>query len=564
VSWRRNATWTGPRSRPFPFEATLAVVLAATAGCGGEGTGLSGSDGPCAIAVSPRTVNFGVVQPGRSAQRPLELRNASASATCRVGPVRLEPLEGEGFALFDGASSDLAEGGGSVVLPPETAIFMPLGFSPVGPGPHRARLKVETDDPERPVVAVELVGSTARGELLVVPEDLFFGERVAGCEDATKTVTVYNSTGLSATFDAATLVPTGSTFSLEPSGALPVTLEPSGSHELTVRFEPRDVAVAESVLRLQFTTRGNATEHTLLLRGRGVAAENLQIDQFEVPSRLRNDVMIVFDPRPSMARERERFAEQLEPMMDLLAGFDFHLASTTSDLEGDSGAFLPVGGGSEERIITKDTAPTPLDALVDQIAAASGREAPNHIVESARAALSPPRITSGLNAGFLRQDAIFWLILITDRPDASPESSEVYRSFSSNLRGGRHFSAMTFVSGGLDGCDSPTGTADPAPRLVELAEATGGHVVDVCDPNWGWTLVEGAIRDRWKPQMHFTNDPIASTIRVFVDDVAVPRLDDTGAPKWRHDPTTNALRFTDPDFPEPGARVRVEYAVTCP
>ena len=534
-------------------------LLAACAAC--DGTGLDGLGDVCTIAGSDRVMNFGTVEPGRARYRPFEIRNMSPTADCVVGPTRYEVLEDDGF--FNPQPGPPLEPT-RVVVAPQTTLAVPVGFRSAGPGTSRARYVIETSDPRRPTLTVELVRSTSQpGRLLVTPNALFFGGVAASCDAQTKTVTIFNPSGRSATVARLTVDGGEGAFTVVDIPSLPATLETGASLAVDVEFAPTAAGLTEGRLTIEGDVHGQPRTSTLALTGTGVVDGPKQVDDFELPSRAEYQILFLVDARPSMTGAREALSDAFGRLFESLGEANYRVAVMGTGA--DEGRFFPLEGPALDRVVTPESTPSPLEALRANLARVQSRDHVNAPLAAAYAALTPPNVT-GPNAAFIQQRAPTDLVVLTDRADASPGALDFYANFLAALAGGSGprttFSAVT---AGVDGCP-PDGTIpDPPPRLAELAETLWGATVSLCGPGWQDRLFNPVrLGVPEEPRLFLTNQPIEGTIEVFVDDVRVDPTGPDGQSRWRYAFPTNEIQFVDAHAPPPGARVRVSYAPACP
>jgi hypothetical protein len=515
----------------------------------------------CTIAGPDRVeLNFGVVAPGRTARRGVELRNTSASADCVLGPTRFEMLEGDGF--FDPSTEPPVEPT-QAVLAPQSALVLSFGFRPRGLGPSRARYLIETSDPRRPTQAVELVGSASEAATLVlVPNDLIFGDVAATCETETKTVTIFNTGGAPATVARWMVDGTDGAFNLVDAPMLPAALQPGASLAVEVEFAPDAAGVAEGRLTIDVDVNGQPRTSTLALSGNAIVEEPLQTDPFERPARQEHRILFLVDARPSMTDEHQALSVAFERLLEVLGAADYRIAIMGTDAE--EGRFFPLDGRAAARVVTPESTPSPLEALRANLARLQSRDHVNAPLAAAYAALTPPNLT-GPNAGFLGSRGRVTLVALTDRADASAETPDFYADFIASLRAGLGAAPQFWaVTAGVDGCPADGTIPNPPPRLAVVANRTGGRTWSICHLDWTEGLFQGGIRPTTpRPRMFLTNQPIEGTIEVFVDGVRVAATGPDGQLRWRYAFATNEVQFVDAHMPPPGARVQVTYAAAC-
>jgi PKD repeat protein len=95
-------------------------------------------------------VTFGEIEAGATRRATVAVAN-EGSAPLAVETTRIGGRDAGAFAV--------ADGGGSFVLEAGASRELTVAFAPTAAGDRRARLAVETDDPDDPVVRASLAGS---------------------------------------------------------------------------------------------------------------------------------------------------------------------------------------------------------------------------------------------------------------------------------------------------------------------------------------------------------------------------------------------------------------------
>lgn len=274
------------------------------------------------------------------------------------------------------------------------------------------------------------------------------------------------------------------------------------------------------------------------------------------------DVLWIVDNTASLANERERLVLQFDRFFRVLlaANVDFHVGVTSTDLVSSAADGGRLRGGVIDRR-TMDPAgafrravdfPPEVSARLEEGLAAMTR------------ALSPP-LVNGENAGFLREDGALAVIVVSDEDDGSLGLTAQYVRFLESLKGpGREVStSFSAVVGPLpEGCASPGeerifgARAKAGERYIEVANATGGFVESICNPDFGPFIDQIAIAlsglRRFFP---ISAPPVPGSVRVYVDGARVP----DGS--FLFDEAARGVVFELGAAPPPGAEVRIEYDV---
>ncbi len=182
-------------------------------------------------------------------------------------------------------------------------------------------------------------------------------------------------------------------------------------------------------------------------------------------------------------------------------------------------------------------------------------------------ALSPPRSTTGANAGFLRPGAALAVIVVADDDDASYGDAGHYVRFLRAAKGQGNENLVTFsaiVGTTPNGCFPPGediyygGLAEPAFRYTAVATKTGGVVGSICDHSFETTLVEIAKAiNTLRRVFPLSLKPDAGTLSVRVNGVLIPQDVVSG---WQYRADTQSIAFLGNYVPPPRADVRIEYA----
>src|SRR5690606_21437331 len=102
------------------------------------------------------------------------------------------------------------------------------------------------------------------------------------------------------------------------------------------------------------------------------------------------------------------------------------------------------------------------------------------------------------NQGFLRDDALLSVIIISDEPDSSHFDVNFYHNYFINIKGARRSNLFSLSAIVLKNDD----------RYVELARRTGGIVADIATTNWAEDLSElGSLAFGAKTRFFLTATP---------------------------------------------------------
>ncbi len=528
----------------------------------GEGVNLP----PCSYEVAPQSLNFGVVERGRQTRRAFEIRNTGQN-DCLVTGVRLVPeATAPEFTLPDGDVMSLR-------IPAGSATTIPVGFSPTRSAAFAGRAEFSISSPTTPYSEVVLAGSGADAVLLITPNDLDFGLIGVGCNAREREVTIYNTGSSPAQITSIGLASPGSTaFTVRglpaPLPASPLTLAPGGSASFRVGFRAAASSEYAAAVEINGSFNGMPVSYIVALEGEG-AIDARQTDLFDQLGRPKADILFVIDNSGSMGEEQDGLSANLGVFLQFAQAqqIDYQIAVTTTDVEGgEDGRFVPINGNPSDRIVRPTTQPSPEAVFAQNVNVGTIGSANEQGLEAAYLALSNPLIF-GHNAGFIREDAVLSVIIVSDEQDYSPNVVDFYINFLLSIKGFRNnnlFSLSAIVGDEVGGCTGPGGSADTGSRYIAAALRTGGVFQSICISDWSRALEDlSSSAFGFKSRFFLSNQPVVSSVRVTVDGVVVEAASAMGTINWAYEFSTNSINFTPFATPEPGAEITVEYVVEC-
>ncbi|MCK6546632.1 choice-of-anchor D domain-containing protein [Myxococcota bacterium] len=517
--------------------------------------GVGGVPTTCSVAVAPTQVTFGLVERGRQARLPVEIRNAGAQP-CTVSNLALV-----GATEFSLASAPPA----ALNIPPGSTSRIEVVYAPTQYGNHTTLLSFNADDPAQPMVSVPISGTSAPSDLLVVPSQLDFNVVPVTCRSPNRAITLYNTGSNNITITQVYLDPsTSPEFELAPY-AVPTVIPPGGSSVLNLRYHPTDIGVDTGVLFIAHTA--GAVPVAVPLSGDGQVSAQVT-DTFNQLPTPQADVLFVVDNSGSMSEEQTSLGANVASFLSFAQqqSIDYQIAVTTTDVDfgGEQGRF--VIGPNGQKIITPQT-PNGNNVFRDLVnGLGTGGSGIEQGLEAAYLALSDPLINTD-NAGFLRVDAALAIIIVSDEEDYSSRQQTFYENFFRNIKGFQNSSMFSFsavVGTTNPTCSSISGNADYGSRYIGVAQATGGVVESICNANWGQTLANiGLNTFGLKRSFALSSQPVPVTISVTVDGVATPSVTPGGQQNWSYDQGTNSVVFTTSATPDANSVITVTYTVAC-
>lgn len=531
--------------------------------------------GPCTYSVVPHQLDFGAVSAGGRARLAFSIRNQGENP-CAVANPRLTRSSSTALTV---------DRFNSVIVEPGEMLLVYVNFAPTSGDRHTGMVQVDISSPTDPLIEVPVVAHAVNACLQIEPERLDFGTVGLACRAPTLPVMVRNGCGTSVDIHD-TWIGSGATESFDFSGGGARSLPPGAEVRLDVTYTP-DAEQSDSAPLYVDTSLGGPPR-LVSLEGRGVLRPT-NTDTFDVPLEQMVDVLVVMDNSGSMTDLQDYIGTNFDRFMAsaIARGIDFHVAVTTTGLwgyqggwsqcpggvdGGEAGRFYPVTGVSP-RILTPQTP--------------NVRAAFNHNVhvgichwweeglEAARLALSPPLIDNADapnhperndgNAGFMREDAKLYVVYISDEEDHGTQPTQVYVDHLRSLKPGRPDLVSASAIVGFPSCSlSPSAGF----RYMEVVNAMGGLVEDVCNPDWGGVL-QRIGDDAFTPVYTYplSQRPDGRDITVSVGGGVVESRSSDGTRRWRYDPLHGdhgAVIFEDGFAPGPGQTVEISYAIPCP
>jgi hypothetical protein len=536
----------------------------------------------CDIEVGPLSVPFGVVAMWRTVTHPIQITNRG-SEPCSLEALRFDPRSDPAFTLVESPSLPAR-------IPAHSAATIVVGYTPIRRGAHSGELTVISNDPDTPAQLVTLSGAGEELNLMVIPDELDFGQVTVGCNSPLRDVTVYNIGSTSVTINAASLDPirtdpSFSLYSIERNGLpvnLPITLAAASSFTVRMRYAPEQIEVNTGVLVIESTAAIGATME-VALRGSGTDLYD-QVDLFNQLDNPMVDVLWVIDNSGSMIPQQQALAQNFATFVNwaitLQTDFQIGVISTEINEPETPADFFNIYPGV---LVHSPGFPKILTAATPNLAQAFARninvgtccsdeqEAGLH---AAMMALSEPLVTApAANGGFVREDAKLVIIIVSDEADQSPAPVDFYVDFFKSIKGYRNDQLMdvsVIVGDTPSGCSANGISAEAAPRYVFVQQATGGVFRSHCSANWATTLGDlGLDSFAARTQFPLTRPANPATIAVFVDNhdgngqQAIPEDLDGSGDGWEYDAPSNSIVFGDDVVPARGATISVSYEATC-
>lgn len=334
-----------------------------------------------------------------------------------------------------------------------------------------------------------------------------------------------------------------------PAVAAPFTLASGDTVDVEIRFQPTQPGGDAMALVVESDDPDEGV-FEVPLGGTGFLE---QTDVIEQGTQYSADILFVVDDSGSMGNDQTKLANSFSTFINWLIDhtISFHIGVTTTDMSasGNQGTFF----GSPA--ILKNDTPNLVTEFAANVHVGTSGSASEKGLDGAVAALTYPNITNE-NAGFLRDDAKLFVVIVSDEEDQSTESVSYYVDLLAAVKDGiTEDLFLAAIVGPPTGSCSGDGTASAAPRYNEALALTGGLYGSICDSDFGLTLQNLAFEITSPTAEFFLSFiPDLETLKVKVDGVQ------QGADRWTYDPFANSVIFDAAFVPVMGADVSIEYA----
>jgi hypothetical protein len=511
-------------------------------------SGVGGVADACTVAITPSTVQFGLVQPNRTANLAVQVEAAGG-----------QPCTLQGFALNGSQELDLTNAPGSITLQPGESERLILSYTPTANGNHTGTLTFTTNDPGQPVASISVSGSSFPTDIVVSPPDVDFGVVPTSCQSPLRFVSIYNTGSAQETISRIFLDPSSSAELVLNPVSTPLVLPPGAQSTISMRYRPTNTGSDYGVLFVEHSAGSVPIAVPLTGESDPNAVVTDTFEQLPSPA----DVLFVVDNSYSMMEEQANLGANLQSFLSFAQGqgVDFQIGVTTTDVrqspEGQHGALVGIDP------IIDPTTPNREGVFSANVNVGIEGAPDEQGLEAAYLALSPANL-AGPNAGFLRPGALLAVVIVSDEEDQSVDPNNpanyralnFYQSFFQSLKPNGAFIFSAIVGTSNPSCTSPNGTAYYGPRYIQLAQATGGVVSSICDPNWGQSLANIGVRSfGLKKSFELSSQPVPATISVMLD----------GSPaasgSWTYDAVNNVVNFAVE--PPSYTTISISYSVQC-
>jgi len=285
------------------------------------------------------------------------------------------------------------------------------------------------------------------------------------------------------------------------------------------------------------------------------------------------DILWVIDNSHSMEAEQGRIAQGFVSFVSNLSetNIDFHIGVITTDMDLDN--------PDRALLLGHPAVLTPEDNYIGLFqnrvqVGIDGSDKEKGLSASLEALTEP--LASGMNAGFLRDDATLSIIYVSDEDDCSDNEALAGQQSSACYTQGDDLVSVRDVvlrlkrlkppgvrvlASGLVGPHAEADCEDtwPGHRYIGAAEATGGLIGDICADDYSSIMDElGLSVSGMLSTFELTYAAIEGSLMVTVDDVVIEEDPDTG---WSYDPEYWLVRFDGEYLPPRGSVIHATYEI---
>lgn len=294
------------------------------------------------------------------------------------------------------------------------------------------------------------------------------------------------------------------------------------------------------------------------------------------------DILWVVDNSISMAQEQNSLAIGAQDFVNrlLVTDIDFHMGVITTDM---NTANLDAAALIGNPPVLDATVPNYVQAFQDRVLVGTDGDDQEKGLQAAITALTPP-MANTRNAGFLRDDALLFIVVLSDENDCSdygalgPESdgedcysgyelltpvSDLVRSIT-DIKG----DASRVVLSGIVGPDAVENCIDSVPgkRYFTAIGMLGGFQGNICETNYSNMMdslgeIASGIRDAF-PLDHVP-DPTTIEVTIAPVDSAEESIVEDATNGWTYndDATAPQILFHGTAVPPRGAQITIEYTI---
>jgi len=415
--------------------------------------------------------------------------------------------------------------------------FVPKTFETSG-----AYIEIASDDPDEPLVIVELIGYGDAPVATVSPLEFDYGDISVGCDNEER-LTITNDGNLPLIIEDVVQMVTQPVNILMEFGTLPPppwTIEPGFSLDFLVSYVPTDVGSDESEIKIT-SNDPSAPEIETIQFGDGDVEQWYSENhiQEEIPVL---DILWVVDDSGSMNRFQTNLSNNIGLFIQafIATGADYHMGVITT-------THSTIG-----RIISNATV-DPETTIANEVLVGIRGSGNEFGLAKSVEALSTP-LSAGPGSAFFRNNATLIVIYVSDEPDRGAYWGN-HITFFDNIKPLGQFTPYAVIGEPPDGCQIDQWMrAEYGGGYWDIVDYYGGDWYSICSTDWGVQLEDMANSMAGRRDYELgEEDPIESTIVITVNGQVVN--------EWDYDPATNSITFRSGHVPEAGQVIGIDYAV---
>lgn len=470
------------------------------------------------IEVTPAALDFGLA----SFEDPAVIRTFTISSV-GADPATVSSIEIQGD---DAVNFSLLVPFMETVLEPGETMDIQVAFQPVGSNQIFAEAVVFSDDPDESAIPVALVGQGAAPDLLVSPSPLNFGATYVGCtmpneitlsNIGQEELVIYNMGGVA------------DPFLLSNMPTFPLRLQPEESYTVYVDFAPG----MEGQFTDVFSVASNDPDDDGVTDFSGVGQYIASYDQmWDNPVDPPSDIIFSVDQSCSMNDDAALLASSFSTFISQLNNYstDWQIMVANSD-----------SGCSNSGILTPNT--SGFQSTFQSAVQSGGGSYTEALLTQTRNAVENTD-PGECNAGFMRQNAMLHIIMVSDEPE---QSGGNYSDFVNQIIAKKGNATNVRLST----IYNPNHHSN---RYVSAANDTGGLIFNINDGSWSNSnnlqlIAEASIiADKYD----LDQPAVASTIEVYVNGFLVTSY-------WHYDEAQQAVIF-DSNPPGEGDTIQIIYS----
>lgn len=435
----------------------------------------------------------------------------------------------------------------SLLAPGESGKFTII-YDPETYETNADTISILSNDPDEPIVYVNLVGDGSAPVININPDYFDLGTTFIGCDnDTVLEISNIGDVDLIITgINYFVSYPADMLLSLNDSvnGPLPWTIPPAGLKSITVGHEPLDEIDDYGFMEVE---SNDPIEPTARADQDAIGEFSSSItDEFEQEGITTADILFVIDNSGSMGIWQTALTDNFNSFISVfsITGVDYQIAVITTDNAAFRGPILT------------DTTPDLETEFTDQAIAGTYGSAMEKGLNYAELATTPGG-DAAPGSAFLRDDAKLIIVFVSDEKDWSSKTDSEYVSHFNSLKASESMIVTHAVVGDApSGCSLSTSSwtnADYGEGYIEVSALTGGEFVSICSSDWGVDLEALAHDSILDNSFELSDVPFEESITVEVD--GVPTTD------WTYNILENSIIFDSSHIPPSESTIEINYSI---